>query len=109
MKCTEFETVLNELMDSRLDLKSDLRISAHAASCPPCKEELEIYASIAELAPENGTSQLAPAQAILQSPPKTIRQKKTRMVWIRSHVFCRRFATCSWSANSYVLFPMVIP
>ncbi len=76
MKCTEFETVLNELLDSRLDLKSDLRISAHAASCPPCKEELEIYASIAELAPENGTSQLAPAQAILQSPPKTIRQKK---------------------------------
>lgn len=76
MKCTEFETVLNELLDSRLDLKSDLRISAHAASCRSCKEELDIYASIAELAPENGTSQLATVQPPLLSPPKTIRQKK---------------------------------
>ncbi len=76
MKCNEFETVLNELLDSRLDLKSDIRIAAHAASCQSCKEDLEIYASIAALTPEKEKRQPAPAQATALSPNKPISQRK---------------------------------
>lgn len=51
MKCTEFETVVNELLDLRLDLKTDMRISAHVATCESCKEELMIYESLATIEP----------------------------------------------------------
>lgn len=61
MKCTEFEIVVNELLDLRLDLKADMRISAHVETCESCKEDLMIYDSLATInEPRKTQETLAP-------------------------------------------------
>jgi Putative zinc-finger len=40
MKCDEFETRLNELLDARASLEGDEQLRAHAAICESCRQDL---------------------------------------------------------------------
>lgn len=61
MKCKEFESSLNELLDLRRDPESDSTLLAHAQECPECEQTLEYYSAFAQLG-QSVTLDPTPAQ-----------------------------------------------
>ncbi|MBX3411428.1 MAG: hypothetical protein KF708_01830 [Pirellulales bacterium] len=47
MKCGEFETRLNDLLDARQPLAGDKQLAAHAAECETCRADLSAYGALA--------------------------------------------------------------
>lgn len=69
MRCSEFHTRINEILDQRLDPCSDEVISNHARRCSPCARDLRNYQSIVSVFPPT-------------EPTATIAKKrKTKLGW----------------------------
>ena len=46
MRCSQLETRLNDLLDRRVDPRSDAEIAAHTADCPRCRHWTESYVAV---------------------------------------------------------------
>lgn len=79
MRCEEFESRLNEILDRRRNPRSDAELSLHAASCLECGDLLAGYQSL--LAGFKRREVVAPPDSIAANVRLQLGQKRGRGMW----------------------------
>lgn len=105
--CESFESLVQELLDERVDPSCDPRIEKHAGVCPPCAEILSDYCSVgdsAKLLPHELAEILANSN---RSPARL--SPTTRLGPLSKHPLRVLLATASVALIAVTLFQMLTP